>query len=44
MSLVTTKDVRATLSWDGWKVKKIIVGNHVNPEDWHLPSDDFYFR
>lgn len=27
----------------GWKVKKITVGNHVNPEYWHLLSDDFYF-
>ena len=28
---------------EGWKVGKITVGNHVNPEYWHLLSDDFYF-
>ncbi len=28
---------------DGWKVERITVGSHVNPEYWHLLGDDFYF-
>lgn len=27
----------------GLKVKKITVGNHVNPEYWHLLDEEFYF-
>ncbi len=28
---------------EGWKVKKITAGNHLNPEYWHLLSDDLHF-
>ncbi len=28
---------------EGWKVKKITVGNHLNPEYWHLLDESFYF-
>ncbi|MBE8540357.1 (2Fe-2S)-binding protein [Geoglobus acetivorans] len=27
----------------GWKVKKITLGNHLNPEYWHLLNEDFHF-
>ncbi len=28
---------------EGWKVRKITVGNHLNPEYWHLLDESFYF-
>jgi len=35
--------VKCVCGTEGWKVKKITVGSHVNPEYWHLLSDDFHF-
>lgn len=28
---------------EGWRVKRITAGNHLNPEYWHLISDNLHF-
>ncbi len=35
--------MRCVCGTEGWKVKKITAGSHVNPEYWHLLDESFYF-